>query len=198
MRGRGPSPGSACLHRRRLLGVDHLLDRVRSDQRSPAAGSAGTAAAALAAALVTKAARRSRPVWPEAGGAVAQAAALETRLWKAGDQLERSYREAVDALESGDQEAIGELVPAAAEASLELARVAADVAELAVDAAHHCDQAHHADVTVAAILAAAAARTGAHLVAVNLLSRPDDARSLEARLLVERSHQAAEMLASER
>jgi hypothetical protein len=35
-------------------------------------------------------------------------------------------------------------------------------------------------------------------VAVNLLSRPDDFRSSEARLLVERSHAAAEMLASER
>ena len=119
-------------------------------------------------------------------------------LYRAGDELERSYRSAVEALESGDQTRIGERVPAAAEASLELARIAADVAELAVDAAHHCDQAHHADATVAAILATAAARTGAHLVAVNLLSRPDDARSSEARLLVERSHQAAEMLASER
>ncbi|HYW29571.1 MAG TPA: cyclodeaminase/cyclohydrolase family protein [Gaiellales bacterium] len=178
--------------------MDHLLDRVRSDERSPAAGSAGTATAALATALVMKAARRSRAVWPEAGGAIAQAAALETRLWAAGDELERTYRRAVEALESGDQEAIGEFVPAAADASLELARIAADVAELAVDAAHHCDQAHHADVTVAAILATAASRTGAQLVAVNLLSRPDDARSSEARLLVERAQAAAEMLASER
>ncbi len=178
--------------------MDQLLDRVRSDQRSPAAGSAGTATAALAAALVTKTARRSRDVWPEAGGAIAQAAALEARLWQAGEELERSYRLAVDALQSGDQERIGDLVPAAAEASLELARVAADVAELAVDAAHHCDQAHHADATVAAILAGAAARSGAHLVAVNLLSRPDDARSLEARLLVERAQQAAATLANER
>jgi len=178
--------------------VDNLLDRVRSDERSPAAGSAGTAAAALAAALVTKTARRSRAVWPEAGGAIAQAAALEARLWQAGDDLERTYRRAVEALASGDQGQIGEFVPEAAEASLELSRIAADVAELAVDAAHHCDQAHHADATVAAILATAAARTGAHLVAVNLLSRPDDPRSVEARLLVERSHQAAEMLASER
>jgi formiminotetrahydrofolate cyclodeaminase len=72
------------------------------------------------------------------------------------------------------------------------------VAELAVDAAHHCDQAHHADMTVAAVLAEAAARCGAHLVDVNLLSRPDDARSSEARLLVDRARQAAAMLASER
>ena len=190
--------GRRFLHGRRLRCVDNLLDRVRSDERSPAAGSAGTAAAALAAALVTKTARRSRAVWPEAGGAIAQAAALEARLWQAGEELERTYRRAVEALGSGDQEQIGAFVPEAAEASLELARIAADVAELAADAAHHCDQAHHADATVAAILATAAARTGAHLVAVNLLSRPDDARSLEARLLVERSHQTAEMLASER
>ena len=83
--------------------MDNLLDRVRSEDRSPAAGSAGTAAAALAAALVTKAARRSRTVWPEAGGAIAQAAALEARLWQAGNDLERTSRQAVDVLESGDQ-----------------------------------------------------------------------------------------------
>jgi formiminotetrahydrofolate cyclodeaminase len=178
--------------------MEQLLERVRSDQRSPAAGSAGTATAALAAALVVKAARRSRSVWPEAGGAIAQAAALEARLWQASAELERSYELAVSALEAGDEDRIGTLVPAAAEDSLSLVRIAADVAELAVDAAHHCDQAHHADMTVAAILAEAAARSGAHLVAVNLLSRPDDARSSEARLLVDRARQAAEMLASER
>jgi formiminotetrahydrofolate cyclodeaminase len=178
--------------------MEQLLERVRSDERSPAAGSAGAATAALAAALVVKAARRSRGVWPEAGGAIAQAAALEARLWQASEQLERSYERAVAALDAGDEQRIATLVPAAADDSLVLARIAADVAELAADAAHHCDQAHHADMTVAAVLAEAATRSGAHLVAVNLLSRPDDARSGEARLLVDRARQAAAMLASER
>jgi formiminotetrahydrofolate cyclodeaminase len=178
--------------------MQQLLIGVRSQQRTPAAGSAATATAALAAALVMKAARRSQDLWPEAGGAIAQAAALEARLWEGAGRLEDSYQAAIAALESGDPDAIGERLPAAAQDALELARIAADLADLAVDAAHHCDQAHHADVTVAAMLAEAAAASGAHLVAVNLLSRPDDARTSEARLLVARAHAAAEMLASER
>jgi hypothetical protein len=51
---------------------------------------------------------------------------------------------------------------------------------------------------VAAMLAEAATAAGAHLVSVNLLSRPDDARTSEARMLVARAHTASETLASER
>jgi formiminotetrahydrofolate cyclodeaminase len=178
--------------------MEGLLTRVRSQQRSPAAGSAATATAALAAALVMKAARRSRELWPEAGGAIAQAAALEARLWQVAEQLEQSYQTAIAALEASDPDRIAVTLPAAAQDALELARIAADVADLAVDAAHHCDQAHHADVTVAAMLAEAATAAGAHLVSVNLLSRPDDARTSEARMLVARAHTASETLASER
>ena len=47
-------------------------------------------------------------------------------------------------------------------------------------------------------LVAAVTRAGAVLVAVNLLSRSDDTRSSEARLLVARAESAAETLASER
>jgi hypothetical protein len=52
-------------------------------------------------------------------------------------------------------------------------------------------------MTVAAVLAEAAARSGALLVTVNLLSRSDDGRSSEARQLVARAESAAETLASE-
>jgi formiminotetrahydrofolate cyclodeaminase len=177
--------------------VDDLLKTIASDQRTPAAGSAATATAALATALVTKAARRSRQVWPEAGGAIAQAAALDARLRETGVALEASYETAIEALEAGDQDRIAVSVPRAAEDSLELARIAADVAELAVDTGHRCDQAHHADMTVAAILAEAATRAGAHLVAVNLLSREGDVHSSEARLLVGRAQAASLTLARE-
>lgn len=178
--------------------MERLLTRVSSAERTPAAGSAATAAAALAAALVTKVARRSREVWPEAGGAIAQAAALDSRLWVNAAALEMSYEAATEALETSNQPRIAETLPQAAEDSLELARIAADLAELALEAGHRCDQAHHADMTVAAVLAEAAARAGALLVAVNLLSRTDDSRSSEARLLVARAETAAETLASER
>ena len=178
--------------------MEQLLTRVASEQRTPAAGSAAAAVAALAAALLMKAARRSRDIWPEAGGSIAQAEALDARLRAIADGLELSYEKAVGSLEAGDPDAIAVALPQAAQDPLELARVAADVAVLAVDAAHHCDQSHHADVTVAAMLAEAAARAGARLVEVNLLSRDDDDRVSEARLLVARAAEAAATLASER
>jgi formiminotetrahydrofolate cyclodeaminase len=177
--------------------MEELLTRVASDQRTPAAGSAAAAVAALAAALVTKAARRSRDVWPEAGGSIAQAAALDARLREVAEGLEQSYQEAIGSLQAGDADAIAQALPQAAQDPLELARVAADIGLLAVEAAHRCDQAHHADVTVAAMLAEAAARSAAHLVDVNLLSRTEDARSSEARMLVARAAEAAATLASE-
>jgi len=178
--------------------MDRLLERVASAERTPAAGSAAAAAAALGAALVAKAARRSRDVWPDAGGAVAQSSLLAARLRALAADLEASYAAAIDALASGDAEAIGVRLPAAAEDSLRLALVAADVAELASEAGHRCNPAHHADVSVGAGLAEAAARAGAHLVGVNLLSRTGDTRSGEAQRAVARARASVENLASER
>jgi formiminotetrahydrofolate cyclodeaminase len=178
--------------------MEQLVTRVASDQRTPAAGSAAAAAAELAAALVIKSARRSREVWPEAGGAIAQAEALAARLRAISATIESTYETAMEALESRDDEAIARSLPPAADAALELAQISADVAELAVEAAHHCDQAHHADVTVAAVMAESAARAGCHLVAINLLIRPDDGRASDAGRQAERARQAAATLANER
>jgi formiminotetrahydrofolate cyclodeaminase len=178
--------------------MHELLTRVASEQRTPAAGSAAAASAELAAALVIKAARRSRAVWPEAGGAVAQATALAARLREISASIESTYEMAMEALETHDDDDIARTLPPAAEAALELARTSADVAELAAEAGHRCDQAHHADVTVAAVMAEAAARSAAHLVSINLLIRPDDGRAAEAEQHADRARQAAAMLANER
>ena len=176
--------------------MEHLLYGVASAERTPAAGSAAAAAAALAAALVAKAARRSRDVWPEAGGAIAQSKLLDTRLWALAEELEASYVAAIDALESGDPDANGTQLPRAADDALRLATIAADVAELAAETGQRCNQAHHADVSVAAGLAHAAAWSGAHLVDVNLLSRAGDRRSADAHLAVGRARSSVENLAS--
>src|SRR4029079_16156087 len=117
--------------RSRLAPMERLLTRVSSAERTPAAGSAATAAAALSAALVTKVARRSREVWPEGGGAIAQAAALDSRLWVNAAALEMSYEAATEALETSNQPRIAETLPQAAEDSLELGPVAARLPELA-------------------------------------------------------------------
>jgi hypothetical protein len=50
---------------------------------------------------------------------------------------------------------------------------------------------------VAAMLAAAAARAGAHLVEINLLSRPDDTRVSEARRTAEAADAFATAVARE-
>jgi formiminotetrahydrofolate cyclodeaminase len=177
--------------------MEQLVTRVASDQRTPAAGSAAAAVGELAAALVIKSARRSRDVWPEAGGTIAQAEALAARLRVISSTIETTYETAMEALEAHDDDAIARTLPPAADAALELARISADVAELAVEAAHRCDQAHHADVTVAAVLAESAARAGSHLVAINLLIRPDDGRAADAGRQAERARQAAATLANE-
>jgi formiminotetrahydrofolate cyclodeaminase len=178
--------------------MEQLVTRVASDQRTPAAGSAAAAAGELAAALVIKSARRSRDVWPEAGGTIAQAEALAARLRAISATIESTYETAMEALDAHDDEAIARSLPPAAEAALELARISADVAELAVEAAHHCNQAHHADATVAAVMAESAARAGCHLVSINLLIRPDDGRASDAGRQAERARQAAAALANER
>lgn len=165
--------------------MDELLTRVASADRTPAAGSAAAVAAELAAALVIKAARRSRDDWAEAGGTIAQASSLASRLREISAELESSYETAVQSLAEGDRDRIAESLPPAAQAPLKLARTAADTAALALDTARRCDQGHHADMAVAAMLAAAAARSAAHLVEINLLSRPDDARVSEARRMAE-------------
>ena len=175
-----------------------LLTQVASERRTPAAGSAAGAAAELATALVVKSARRSRAVWPEAGGAIAQANALALRLRGISATIETTYEDAMTALDAHDDDDIARLLPPAAEAALDLARASADVAELAAETGHRCDQAHHADVTVAALMAESAARSAAHLVRINLLIRPDDGRAAEAAQHADRARQAAAaMLANE-
>jgi formiminotetrahydrofolate cyclodeaminase len=178
--------------------MDELMTRMASEQRTPAAGSAAAATAGLAAALVIKSARRSRAVWPDAGGAIAQASALAARLRETSNAIESTYEAAMIALEGHDDDDIAQRLPPAAEAALDLARISADVAELAAEAAHRCDPAHHADATVAALMAESAARSGSHLVGINLLIRPDDGRASEAAQHAERARQAATGLANER
>ena len=91
-----------------------LLIQVASDRRTPAAGSAAAAAAELATALVVKSARRSREVWPEAGGAIAQANALAIRLRGISATIESTYEDAMNALEAHDDDDIARLLPPAA------------------------------------------------------------------------------------
>ena len=150
---------------------------------TPAPGGAAAAAltAAFSASLVAMVARRSRDSWAEAGGVAAQAQALEARVVPLAQQTDKAWEAALDALrEAGGEEAArrgGELedkLADAAEVPLAIAESAADVAVLAALAAELGEGTFRSDATAAAVLAAGAARAGAHFVAVNLATRPED------------------------
>lgn len=144
---------------------------------TPAPGGAAAAAltAAFAASLVAMVAGRSRSSWPEAGGVVAQAQALEARTVPLARQSDAAWEDALTALEEqGSGGELEEKLAKAAEAPLAIAEVAADVASLAALAAELAEGTFRSDATAAAVLAAAASKAGAHFVSVNLATRPDD------------------------
>jgi formiminotetrahydrofolate cyclodeaminase len=173
-----------------------LAELISSADAVPASGWVAGASAALAAALVAKAAARSDG-WSGAAGARAQAADLRDRLLELSAQDARAYESALGALERRDS-GLAQALAAAADVPLALAETSADVALLAAGAAECADGASRADAAAAAALAAGAARAAAKLVAVNLSTAPGDDRIAAAERAVETAEDAArQALASE-
>jgi methenyltetrahydrofolate cyclohydrolase len=173
--------------------VRELLDRARSDHPAPGGGSIAALVTALAAGLVEAVARAS-PDWSAAGALAAQAKALRGRVEPLAQLDAEAYEQALVALRLPDvlepevrSETIARSLSRAAEVPLAIALVAADVAEVAAEAAECGDPSTCADASVAAALAEGAARGSAHLVAINLTTSADDERVLRA----ERAAQAA-------
>ncbi len=75
---------------------------------------------------------------------------------------------------------LGTMLRRAADVPLQIAEAAGDVALLAGAVAEIAPAAQRADVVGAALLAEGAARAAAHLVDVNLASRPGDERHVRA------------------
>jgi methenyltetrahydrofolate cyclohydrolase len=184
-----------------IAGVSDLLDlpireymrRLCVSEGAPGAGCTAAMVGATAAALVEMAARASQDDWQEAGGTAAQAAALRARLDLLCQADAEALEEALTRLEeksSGDQ-VLGEALGRAAEVPLRIAEAATDVAELAAHAAREVRAEVRADAGAAAVLAEAAARTGAKLVEVNLATLEGDERLERARKLAEASSRAA-------
>jgi formiminotetrahydrofolate cyclodeaminase len=171
----------------------------------PSAGVAAAQVAALAASLAAAAADRSREQWEEAGGARAQAQALERRAAELAERDAAAYAVARAALDRRpldpdaqaveDQQArdwrLGSAVEQAAEPPLELAANAADIAELAASIAHRGASDVRADAVIATLLAAAAARAAVRLVQVNLVVGRDQQRVSMARAYEEAAAAAA-------
>jgi formiminotetrahydrofolate cyclodeaminase len=155
----------------------------------PASGVITGIVLGMAASLLSVAADRSRPVWPGAPGAVAQAEALRQRAQGLVQDNSQAYDFARAVLTGGavppgtpEQRdwAIGRAVAAAADPPLALAGCADDLAHLALALAEHGSADVRADVAAAAQLAAGAAASAAHLVAVNLVVGADETRTGQA------------------
>ncbi len=181
------------------LPLREFLDEVTAEGRTPGGGSVAALVTAFAAGLLAKVARASGATWPEAPGIAAQAESLVARsaplVQAAADQYEAALQARA---QSGEGQAarldleLGQAYAKAAEPPLEIARTASDVAFLALTVAQNGDLALRADAVTAALLAAAAARAAAELVAVNLTAAADDPRVLEAAKAAEEAARAAE------
>jgi formiminotetrahydrofolate cyclodeaminase len=182
------------------LRVAHILERLPAGGPAPGAGAVAALSAALAAALVGMVARGSER-WSEARATAAQAEALRRRLAPLSGENAEAYGKALASLalpETLDAEernrAIVEALGDAADVLLRVASAAADVALLAAEAARCGEPALRPDATVAAVLAAGAARAMAHLVEVNLTTTADDDRVLRSRAFAESAQDAARRL----
>jgi methenyltetrahydrofolate cyclohydrolase len=178
--------------------LDEFLEGVSSAERTPGGGSVAALLVAMAAGLVAKAARISRPRWPEADGAAARADMLRDRAAANAQRDAELYLQALSVLAERTEEnpavrdfELGRSFALAAEPPLELADIAADTVMLAEEVARKSDPSVRVDVEVAAVLAAAAARVAAELVAVNLTATEADERVHRARVLAESAARAA-------
>lgn len=181
------------------LSVGELLDELASSSSVPGSGSAAAVVAAMAAALVSMAARLAFD-WEEAPGVAAQADALRLRAGRLAQLDADAYGAVLELREAPPEERpedrdfrLGGAFSHAADVPLEIAGVAEDVAELAALVADASALAPRADAAGAAVLAAAAARSAASLVAINLAVAEGDPRPVRAR-----AHASAAEVAAQR
>ncbi len=172
-----------------------LLDDIAGPSAAPGAGAVAGVVTAMAAGLIASAARRS-PDWEEARGISAQAQALRARVEKLAVANEQAYLDARALIEGADEHgerdaAIGKALDTAAELPLSIAECAYDVALLGCEAALHAAPGGAEDACAAALLAEAAARAAAGLIAANLVSMPGDERVEHAQRLAAAAGDAA-------
>jgi formiminotetrahydrofolate cyclodeaminase len=165
------------------LTVGELLDALRREPLAPGGGSVAAIVTAMAAALVEMVARSSHEVWDLAGGAVAQASELRRRAMELAAGDAEAYDAAVAALRGTGAEPLGEALSRAAEIPLQIAHTGVDIARLAALVAEHGAADLTADVVVAGLLATAATRGAAQLVATNLTTTAADPRVAQAQAL---------------
>ena len=167
------------------LSLTGLLDELASESPAPASGSAAAVAVAMAAALVEMGARRS-PGWEDAMGVAAQARSIRQRTVPLVQDDADAYAASLAALAAeetaaeGRDEAIANALAGAADVALDIARAGTDAAYLAELVADRGDPSGRDDAQAAAVLAEAATRVAAALVAANLMTGESDERGSAA------------------
>jgi methenyltetrahydrofolate cyclohydrolase len=168
-----------------------IAGRLALTAPSEGAGALAAGVVGLAAALCESIARGSLGMWAQGGGAAIQAAALRARATAAAADNALAYEAAREALErrpdpraTGREGELLAVLVAAADTLLTIAATGADCAGLAAEIACRCQPTLRVDAAGAAELAAAAARTAASLVDINLALLPGDARRQQANAIV--------------
>ena len=185
-----------------LLGrtVADLLDALAAATPAPGGGGAAALATALSAALVAMAGRYAAQAGadPEIAALVARADSLRRAAAPLADQDAQAYRDFLAATRlprHGDPDRRAAQIAAArgraAAVPLRIAEIGAEVAALAAVVAGRGRPMLRGDAVTAALLAGAAARAAAVLVAENLPGSPDDPRLARARALADAAAHAA-------
>jgi len=176
-----------------VLDCDALLDAIAAPAPAPGSGSTAALVGAMAAALCTKAARLS-----DDGGAAAQGEHLRRRLTILAREDADAFAAALHTLDEGGEPDparrdwdLGRALAVAADVPLRIAEVCADVADLGADLSQRCKPEVQPEAAGAAVLAEAAVRVCAHLVAVNLGATPNDERVRRADALARAAGEAA-------
>jgi len=176
-----------------VLDCEALLDAIGARAPAPGVGSTAAIVGAMAAALCTKTARLSADA-----GAAAQGEHLRRRLTALAHEDAEAFENALRHLdEQRDPDPsrrdwdLGRSLATAADVPLRIAEACADVAELGAALSRHAQADVQPDAAGAAVLAEAAARVCAHLVAVNLGATVDDDRVRRADALARAAGEAA-------
>ncbi len=163
--------------------VGEFLDELAAAGPAPGGGSAAALAVALAAALCAMTAELSARHLAQAPQIAAESRGLLRRAAPLAQADADAYAGVLAALRAPGQpggrqreEQVSAALARASEVPLEVAELGDRVAALAADVADRGNPAVRGDALAAAQLAAAAARTAAALVQINLAEMPDDPR----------------------
>jgi formiminotetrahydrofolate cyclodeaminase len=178
-----------------------LLEDVAAERAAPGGGCSAAWSCALAAGLVemsaafTVAQPRYAERHPRMTEIQARAHDLRARVMVIAEEELHAYEPVLDALrlpadDPGRPERLDAALSAAARSPLAVAQAAAEVAELAAEAARTGNLHLQGDAVTGALLAEAACRAAARLVEINLARRPGDGRHQQIAELVSRASAA--------